>query len=202
MVTAKLFTLFSGKMKNIEQELKMRLDEREYNVLLEASRESPQLQSNFYFVSKDVANDVMVRIRQKGSAFILCCKRRLSNANGVSVCDERETEITLADARRMLDNGITATELNRALGADLDGNFRYIGKLNTYRVKFLLDEWVIELDKNEYLEIVDYELECECNRVESLVKLKDYLFYRYGIAFKPSQAKSERYFNALAHKKK
>lgn len=189
-------------MKNIEQELKMRLDEREYRILLDVAGESPRLQTNFYFVSDDVTQDVMVRIRQKGSNFILCYKRRLSNVDGISVCDERETEISLQHARRALDNGLTAVELNRTLGLNLDDNYRYIGKLNTYRVKFLLDQWVIELDKNEYLNITDYELECECNRIESLTELRDYLFYHYGIVFKPSEAKSERFYKAFSLRKR
>lgn len=188
-------------MKNIEQELKMRLDEREYNILLQASDARPALQTNFYFLSDDPDPDVMVRIRQKGSSFLLCYKRRLSQNDGISVCDERECGIMLADARRMLDDGLRRYEINGKLGLNLQDDFRYKGKLDTYRAKFLLDEWVLELDKNEYLGVTDYELECECSRVDALVKLKSYLQYHYGVVYKPSLPKSERFFAELQNKK-
>ena len=170
----------------------MRLDEREYDILLNKSGERPVLQTNYYFASDEIASDIMVRIRQKGRSFLLCCKRRLSENDGITVCDERECDITLADARRMLDDGLRCGEINAK-----QDDFRYKGKLDTYRAKFLLDEWVLELDKNEYLNVTDYELECECSRVDSLVKLKACLLYNYGVVYKPSRPKSERFFNAL-----
>ncbi len=191
------FTFFRLTMKNIEQELKMRLDEREYDILLQKSDERPVLQTNYYFASDEIASDVMVRIRQKGRSFLLCCKRRLSENDGITVCDERECDITLADARRMLDDGLRCGEINAKLGLDFQDDFLYKGKLDTYRAKFLLDEWVLELDKNEYLNVTDYELECECSRVDSLVKLKACLLYNYGVVYKPSRPKSERFFNTL-----
>jgi len=52
----------------------------------------------------------------------------------------------------------------------------------------------LELDKNEYLGTTDYELECEDNDIESLNRLKNYLYYTFGISFKPSLPKSERFF--------
>ena len=61
------FMFFRLTMKNIEQELKMRLDEREYDILLQKSDERPVLQTNYYFASDEIASDVMVRIRQKGA---------------------------------------------------------------------------------------------------------------------------------------
>ena len=183
-------------MRNIEQELKLALTEREYNIFLNLSDVQPQLQTNYYFAYQGMPRNTMLRIRKKGFQYLLCYKNRLSENNGVSVCDEIECEIDVSRARLMLQNGVTPSDMNKLLGVAAAENFNYIGQLDTYRSKFRLDEWTLELDKNEYLGIVDYELECESRDVESLAKLKDYLFYNFGITGTPSERKIQRFYLA------
>ena len=180
-------------MKNIEQELKLLLDEREYNIIYATADVTPKLQTNYYFGYADMAQDVMVRLRHKEDSFTLCYKRRMSQIDGVMVCDEREREITHDVALRMLKYGITATELYQIFGVELE-NMRCLGSLETYRAKFKLDEWTLELDKNVYFGKVDHELECEDNDVVSLNKLKNYLYYKFGVVIKPAKPKVERFF--------
>lgn len=120
----------------------------------------------------------------------------MSDADGISVCDERECEIDVSRVRIMLQQGITPEDLKRYLSVEVTDIFHYIGQLDTFRAKFQLDEWTLELDKNEYLGITDYELECESRDIESLMKLKDYLFYNFGITAKPSEPKIQRFHTA------
>ena len=183
-------------MKNIEQELKMALNEREYNILLAASGVSPQLQTNFYFRYKGMPVDVMVRLRRKGDEFILCYKRRLSDRSGVAVSDERECEIAPDFAMSLISRGITQSEVAHLLGADVTHDLTLVGSMDTYRAKFAIGEWSVELDKSVYSGRVDYELECENLFVEQLEKLKNYLFYAYGIVFRPSKPKVQRFLEA------
>lgn len=187
-------------MKNIEQELKLKLDEREYRILSEVSNAKPQLQTNTYFGYDGMSRETMVRIRKKGDEYILCYKQRMSLSDGVSVCDERECEIAADYAATLFERGIRKDELKSFIGVEFDNDLRCLGSVDTYRTKFDINEWTLELDKSIYLGITDYEVECENRDVASLSKLKNYLYYTYGIVFKPSLPKVERFLSALSGK--
>lgn len=182
-------------MKNIEQELKLMLDEREYGILYEQANVTPQLQTNYYFGYPSMSRETMVRIRQKGNVFVLCYKRRMSHADGVMVSDEHELELAPAVAQKMLKEGISSDKIKQLFGVVLD-DVHCLGCMDTYRAKFKLDEWTLELDKNVYYDHVDYELECEDNDVVALNKLKSYLYYKFGVVIKPALPKVQRFMNA------
>ena len=186
---------------SIERELKMLLDKEEYETLLEDGNVQPQLQVNYYFYCDDMPRDVMLRIRHKGGKYQFCYKKLLSRENGVNVCDERETYIDEELANNLLSSGLTPEHLKQFADVETSLTYKCVGSLQTYRAKFLLNnKWLIELDKNEYLGTVDYELECECGSDELLGRLKDYLLYNYALFFKPSLSKSARFFNKLKSK--
>ena len=184
-------------MKNIEQELKLFLDEREYNILLEQSKVNPTLQINYYFGYRGMSKEKMVRIREKLGVYVLCYKERLSQIDGVTVCDEREIELAFDTACRYIDNGIRQEELKNALNVDVGDDLVCLGNMETYRAKFQLAEWTLELDKNVYLDATDYELECEHRDVVALSKLKNYLYYAFGIVINPATPKVDRFMRAL-----
>lgn len=181
-------------MKNFEQELKLQLDEREYNILADYAKTEPQLQTNYYFCYPDMPADVMVRVRNKGGKFLLCYKRRLSAQDNVTVCDERECPISAERFGYIRERGVSVDEMRKLLGVNVCVPLRLAGKLDTYRTTFGLLDWNVELDKNVYLGRTDYELECENNDVAQLKRLKDYLYFTFGITEKPSKPKSQRFF--------
>ena len=183
-------------MRNLEQELKLSLTEREYNILLQLANVQPQLQTNYYFRYNEMPDELMVRLRKKGENCVLGYKCLLSNHNGVAVCDERECEVSADFADSFCSRGITQAELKRLINVDFPNDLHLVGSMNTYRAKFKIEEWTLELDKNEYLGIVDYELECENLYIEQLEKLKNYLFYAYGIIFRQSRPKVNRFLQA------
>ena len=183
-------------MKNIEQELKMALSEREYNILMSVGNVEPHLQTNFYFRYKGMPRDTMIRLRKKGNEHILCYKRQMADRNGIIVCDERECEVSVDYGYSMRNRGIKKSEAKQLLGVDVASDLELIGYMDTYRAKFVIDQWTVELDKNVYLGVVDYELECENMYIEQLEKLKNYLFYAYGIVFRPSKPKIQRFLEA------
>lgn len=184
-------------MKNIEQELKLQLDKREYDILAGVSGKEPQLQTNFYFVYDGMPRDMMVRLRSKNGHCTLCYKRRLSETEGVNVCDERECPLSDEHATYVLQRGVSVDEMRKLLDVAVPVPLRLAGKLDTYRTAFTLREWHLELDKNVYLGVTDFELECESGDVAQLQKLQNYLYYTYGVLAKPSRPKSERFFEAL-----
>ncbi len=184
-------------MRNIEQELKIALNKTDYETLFNVGKTKPQLQVNYYFYCKGMPADVMLRIRFKNGKYMFCYKRLLSSANGVNVCDERECPLDGNTANKYISKGLLPIDVKKLVDVDFPFECQCAGQLSTYRSKFTVDKWLIELDKNEYLGVTDYELECECASNELLDKLKDRLINNYGIAFKPSLSKSARFFNQL-----
>ncbi|MCH5156767.1 MAG: CYTH domain-containing protein [Clostridiales bacterium] len=184
-------------MKNIEQELKLALDEREYNIIYEKANVVPQLQTNYYFGYPRMDNETMVRIRQKGDSFTLCYKRRMSQIESVMVSDEREQALTAQQASQLLRYGIRGEVMKQLFGVNLE-DMHCLGSMDTFRAKFQLNEWTLELDKNVYCGRVDYELECEDRDVVSLSKLKNYLYYKFGVVIKPANPKVQRFREARA----
>lgn len=188
-------------MNSIERELKMSLDKTEYETLLEVGSTEPQRQVNYYFTADDMPPNVMTRIRLKNGKYEFCYKKLLSYDSGVNECDERECELDAQTAKSLLENGVASADFKSLADVEMSSVCKCAGCLTTYRAKFALDKWLIELDKNDYLGTVDYELECECSSLELLGKLKDYLMYNYGIVYKPSASKSARFFSKLQGKK-
>lgn len=188
-------------MNNVERELKIALTKSQYNKLLKASGKAPLAQINMYFYCDGQPRDTMVRLRLKLGTFTFCYKKLLSSENGVNVCDEREQVVDNALAHDMIVSGITPSQFAALTGLQTDKTYRFVGELVTWRVKFELNnKWTLELDKNEYLGAVDYELECECDNVVMLEELKSYLDAKYGIAFVPSSSKSARFAQRLYNK--
>lgn len=180
-------------MKNIEQELKIQLTQRQYQMLVSQSGVSPVKQVNYYFDGDGKPQNLTVRIREKNGEYVLCAKVRKGNSNGVSVSDEYE-KVVGAEFLRVAQNvGLSRDCLKNALGVDADCTLFCQGSLTTYRSKFMLDGFVVEVDKNEYLGVCDYELECENSDVARLEELKTLLNYRFGIPCKPSKGKAARF---------
>lgn len=185
---------------NIEQELKLALDEREYNLLAGLAGATPSRQVNYYFGCNVLPPSVMVRVRRTDKGCILCCKRRLTSDRGVNVCDERECEISQSLAADMLSRGVRASELDGLLHADISQDLPFSGSMTTYRVKFRWQQWTLELDRNEYLGTTDYELECEDGDVAQLRQLSRALSFSFGIDGRPSEPKVARFCRRLSAK--
>lgn len=190
-------------MKNLEQELKLQLTQREYNLIAATTDTCPVVIVNNYFVAKGQTKDTMVRVRQIGDSYTLCFKRRLGFADDVMVCDERECVVDKAFADNAVANGLGATSVNRIFDVDdFFEDFAYVGSMQTTRHCFNIEQWSIELDKCDYLGKTDYELECECTHIDRLNELKNYLNYTFGVVIKSSTAKNARFLAELERQKK
>jgi uncharacterized protein YjbK len=188
-------------MNSYEQELKIALTEREYNILLSLTEARGIVHVNYYFVSEKSQDNAILRVREKLGAYELCYKSHITNSDGVWVSREISQELTAELAEGIIARGITERQIKDILGIDLLFDYTPVGTLTTLRTTFAIDEFTIDLDKNTYLGNTDYELECETNDVTTLVKLKGILLYRYGITPTPSEPKSKRFFDALSDNK-
>jgi len=88
-------------------------------------------------------------------------------------------------------------------GAAGDNNIRFIGKLITFRNEIPLGQitdCVIELDKNDYAETTDYELECEYESETEPTELAAFLS-EHNIPAGISESKYGRLLEKLKSKK-
>ena len=175
-------------MTTAEFELKWLLHREHYEKLVEFLNPLPslcELQTNYYYdtpTEKLRNQKVTMRIREKNGKIQGTVKRHLAQ-DGCSLEERFQVE---SIPHRMT----------------FEGEPVYlIGKLKTKRTTFFLsDSVMIMLDRNEYLNCVDYELELECP--------KDFLERGEGILFllqqilqagerEEAESKSERFFKKL-----
>lgn len=184
-------------MTYIEQELKLMLTARQYNLLLTKDA-STVVQYNHYFFCDNMDTSTVIRIRQKQDNYQLTCKQGVTSVNNISVAKEYNMDITANLAQSMIANGITKEQLKDILDISMPHDCRYIGVLKTTRSVVLIEGMSVELDCNQYLGTTDYELEYECNDIVTIDRLKSILLYKYGIIAVSSKPKSRRFVEKLA----
>ena len=163
-------------MKFIEQELKLQLTKTQYLTLLsKAQNVKYKMQYNHYFYYDGMPMDRMVRIRHIGDNFQLTYKFRKSSANGVMVAQEYNATVDKDFLTNAINDGISQQAVLDALNIQLSSPLRYIGCLSTMRATFTLFDCAIELDLNEYLGEVDFEVECEDDDATNLAALRTQL---------------------------
>ncbi len=157
-----------------EFEQKIMLTEAEYNHLMMLFGQSDKTvpQTNYYFDTDDLSmnrQNVTCRIRMKNGKYKATIKIHIPDSD----CS---TEIDLPTPGSTNDNVFTAMGL------------KLRGELTTERTRlFKNNEFEIELDKNIYLDVVDYELEIEyaaeasCDANDPLKRLIDLLYHEIEI---------------------
>lgn len=178
----------------LEFEKKILLTEREYCILLNqiTSPDSVIKQTNYYYDNDTLdmnLKGITCRIRHKEDKYTLMIK---SHKHGDDYCSF-EKNIAVLDH-------FDDTKFEN-MGLSLKG------KLVTYRQLFYKDKNIeIVLDKNEYFNVVDYELEIEYpNECEALVdnhitKIANILGIKQETIFKrmvSAETKSNRLFKKL-----
>lgn len=183
--------------KEITAEFKTLLTKAEYDRLYEMMKEYPgNLQSNYYFDTKRFtlkATDTVLRVKWR-DGYTLTLERK----KGYSFVRTDE-EITEEEFKNLVENGIIpnekiAQEVNDIIKGQKILNFM---TLSTYRISTIYKKGKLSLDRCEYVNTVDYELEYEVlnrntGKLDFVQIIKD-----YNIAYKKSQAKLKRAYDAL-----
>ena len=184
-------------MKNYEQELKLELTQSQFERITKGFE--GVVQKNYYFCDlKDFDYERCFRIREKNGEFELTYKKRFSNDNGIGQCIEYNCSISSEQARIFFEHGIDTKVFLTAFGINLEQKrFECVGCLTTTRYKVPFFEYLLEIDKNDYLSKTDFELECENGDYAKLEQLKGLLRYHFGIKLNFAKTKVERFFNEL-----
>ncbi len=184
-------------MINIEQELKLVLDERQYNNIV-ANAVSSSQHTNHYFYCDSMPSGLTVRIRHSQGSYILTAKVHVSHTNDVNVCQEHNAELTENLATSMIECGITAEQFAHMVGLEVPHHLRSMGCMTNLRSIVDIDGHTVEVDKCSYLDTVDYELEYECNDRAKMQRLRSVLIHRYALSLTPSVSKYHRFCEVLS----
>ncbi len=180
----------------IEIESKAMLDETSYNLLTKGLPSYKQ--ENYYIDDKNISHykDFGLRVRIKNNQHELTLK--LNNGESKIEVNQditKEDFINLKD-KNIFPNGEVKNHLEM-LSINVK-TLNIFASLTTYRTDIKYKTSLISIDKNEYLNKIDYEIECEDNDINiSVNNLKEFL-NKNMVLYKPNHvSKLERTINAL-----
>lgn len=156
---------------SIENEAKIIIDKEQYDKLFKSfTWVDCYHQLNFYYANNDMINNnepSTIRIRSINNKLLLQVKCSLDDSNGLIHSNiEYEKEI------KKVPFSLSGTELNSMCGKNTFNDVELLNCLFTERYLCIWDDNTdIFLDKNTYLNTVDYELEIEYISKDLDVKL-------------------------------
>ncbi len=183
-------------MKKLERELKYLISKEDYESAVKDSESVEQV--NYYFLPTENADKHTLRIRRRLGCYELTFKVRIETMYDMNTAEEYSEEISESLAKCCIEGGISAQTLNTVLGTAIapDIRFEYVGLLTTYRARYPSEEgFVLEFDKNDYLGVTDYEVECECSSEEETHRARQYIKSRFEV--KGALPKTMRFFMEL-----
>lgn len=186
--------------KELEFEFKTLLTKSEYHRLMELFKDKiGNLQTNYYFDTPRFtlkASEIGLRVRKR-DAYELTLKRKKGYA-----LQEINEVISVEQFESFLNSGVIPSEdINKEI-SDVIKEQKIVNymTLSTYRISFPYKNGILCIDKCEYVDVVDYELEYEASTYEGGKKEFVELVKEFGIAYKKSEAKIKRAYVALRKK--
>jgi uncharacterized protein YjbK len=177
--------------KNIEIEFKTALTIEKYQELLELFHLENNIfkQINHYFDTDDyqlMEQQIVLRIRQKGENRFKVTLKSQSDKGAY----ESHVLLTPDQAKDMIENGFRTKDFFD----DIDHFVKFRVSLDNYRVSTPYEGGTLFLDRCEYCNIVDYEVEYEVNDYDEGEKLFKQFLEKHQIEIQPTKRKSERAF--------
>lgn len=177
--------------KNIEIEFKTGITVEKYQELLEKFNLENNIfkQTNHYFDTDDYLlnqKKMVLRIRQKSDTLYKITWKSQSEQGAF----ESHVLLTKQQADEMIRHGFYAKNFFEEL--DMFVTFKV--SLDNYRVSTPYEGGVLFLDRCEYCNVVDYEVEYEVGNYHEGQKLFEQFLHRHQIEIQPTKRKSERAF--------
>lgn len=176
------------RKNNVEIEFKTAITLDIYKMLLKEFNleENVFLQTNYYFDTEDLAlnkDKIVLRIRQKGDIYKVTLKKQSDKQ-----AFENHVIITKEKALEMIKDGFNTNEFFD----DINLEVKFLASLDNYRVSTPHFENTLFLDRCDYHNITEYELEYEVSNFEDGEKAFHKLLAKYNIPYIKSKRKSER----------
>lgn len=186
--------------KELEIEFKTLLTEKEYLKLVEMFKDKPgNLQTNYYFDTPRFtlkASDIGLRVRKR-EGYELTLKRKKGYA-----LQEINENITEEQFMSFIETGIIPSEeISKEIG-DIIKEQKVVNymSLSTYRIGFPYKKGKLCIDRCEYVDVTDYELEYEATTYENGKREFVEIVKELGLLYKKSDSKIKRAYAALRKK--
>lgn len=187
-------------MKELEIEFKNLLTGEEYGRMHNAlfTRAQPIVQTNFYIDTPDLDlkhHRLLLRIRDIGGKQIMTLKE----PTGKGVMEYHgEVENDLNFDRNIRKDEVPELILGELKRFNIDTTqLKIYGALSTERMEVPYREGLLVLDKNNYLDTEDFELEYEVEQYDKGETRFMDLLEQYGIERRKEMTKVERFYNKL-----
>lgn len=175
--------------KNIEVEIRCDLSEKDYEIVRkDFSNTKTYTQTNYYLDTKELSfscENHGLRIREKNGKFELTLKSKI-NDNYLEI----NQEITAKTKEILVNPGyFPSGEVKDYLlkNTTIDPNkLSIICSLKTTRLDIPFECTIISLDKNEYFNVVDYNIECESINNNDVENTLNKFLSKYNIKIKKS----------------
>lgn len=192
--------------QEIEIEFKQLLTQSQYNTLLHEydTIRSPLFnQVNHYFDTNDYHlkdQNSALRIRYKKGSYTLTLKQQRSDEKGILETHQKLTgsQWYALKAGGRLPAGEVHDQLTTLLKEPLP-TFNYLGFLQTERTEIQLNEGLLVLDKSNYFDMTDYEMEFECTDFHAGKTFFTRLLDEKGMDWNKPANKIERFYRAKKH---
>ncbi|MDQ0255387.1 uncharacterized protein YjbK [Evansella vedderi] len=188
--------------QEIEIEFKNLLTRNEYISLMNAfgiTDKEKVGQTNYYFDTKEMQlkeNKCALRIRKKGDHYILTLKEPLKEGLLETHQTLSSHEVDRAISEGILpDTGDVVSQLKDILKTTNLIQMTYLGELTTERLEKTLPEGLLVLDKSYYFDIVDYELEFECEEWSTGQAFFESMLSKHNIPKRKTPNKILRFYN-------
>ena len=190
-------------MREIEFEKRQMLSLEQYNLLVSffsnaGFRNKITEQTNIYFDNSNnrvFEDGNCLRIRQyednKPSKFTI----KLKGINGQGDIEVFQ-ELSKEDEMLLLEKGLMP--LGPVKECLVSNNYEadkvlFMGKIHTSRQEFFLEDHIIVLDKNKFLDVIDYNIEVESNSMENAEKYLKEICSKFSIEYiGKCESKSQR----------
>ncbi len=176
--------------QNVEIEFKTIIPLETYQYLLKHFELENNIfkQVNYYFDTDDYTlnqKQIVLRIRQKGDRYKVTLKCQSDKQ-----AYEKHFVLQPEKAKDMIANGFQT----KAFFDDIDAFVTFRVSLDNYRVSTPYEGGTLFLDRCDYCNVTDYELEYEANNYEEGKVIFEKLLSRCNIEPIPIKRKSERAF--------
>lgn len=169
--------------KNIEFEAKALLKKKDYEKLINSYPEKIYSQTNYYIDYNDLSlsKHFGLRIRQKENIFELTIKIKNKDNNLEINQKISKQQFNNFKENNIFPKGEVLTKLNEFnVNIQLLKIFSY---MTTYRKDIKYQNSLISIDKSEYNNLIDYEIECESSSKENASKILMLFLKENGIEF-------------------
>lgn len=177
--------------KNIEIEFKTIVSKEQYENLLQTFhlRDNVFKQVNYYFDTDSYQlnqQQIVLRIRKKSETYYKVTLKSQSDKGAF----ENHLLLTKNQAEEMIEHGFYTKDYFD----HIDYFVTFKVSLDNYRVSTPYLDGVLFLDRCEYCQTVDYEIEYEVNNHDEGLKTFQKFLNDHHIDYQPTKRKSERAF--------